>query len=247
MYERPFYISENVSNNSFSFEKRAEPRIFVPSLIDGALEDVRLGEAVVFEDFDDDGVLRSCRGLRNFIKTLWRGKPVYVFDNHNHAFTFWHLEGMRGVPKNGATLIHMDRHKDSRKPARFLSPEEARDKAAVFEYTNSVLNVGNFIPAAVETGLVKKVVNIDSADSMENLDYSLIEGGHGEHHDLIFDLDLDFFAPEMDYLDNALKLRLIKNISEKSAMITIATSPFFIDPGLSLQWLRKIGGILGLR
>lgn len=247
MYERAFYISENVSNNSFSYEKRPGARLFVPSLIEGSVAEASTGGEVVFEDIDDDGVLRSCHGLRNFVRMEWHGKPVYVFDNHNHAFAFWHMEAMRGVLKDGATLIHMDQHKDSRKPDRYLSPEDARNESAVFEYTNTVLNVGNFIPAALETGLVKKVVNIDSADSMENFDYSLLEGGRSERPDLIFDLDLDFFAPEMDYLDNALKLHLIKNISENSSMITIATSPFFIDPELSLKWLRKIGEILKLR
>jgi len=186
MYEQPFYISENVSNNAFSYQKRPGARLFVPSLLDGDLADVEAGTETVFEDFDDDGVLRSCKGLRNFVKLTRRNKPAYVFDNHNHAFAFWHLERMRGALKDGATLIHMDRHKDSRKPERFLSKTEARDEDAVFRYTNIVLNVGNFIPAAVETGLVVKVVNIDSADSMENFDYSLLEGDSSGHPSLIF-------------------------------------------------------------
>jgi hypothetical protein len=241
MYERPFYISENVSNNSFSYDKRPGRRLYVPSLIDGCLEDVKAGPEIVFEDFDDFRNLkglRPCTGLKHFLRTDWRGKPVYVCDNHNHAFAFWHLEAIRGAVRTGASLVHMDQHKDSRQPARFLTNEQAHDPDVVFNYTNTVLNVGNFIPAALKTGLVAKVINLDSEASMREFDLSALETGN-----VIFDLDLDFFAPEMDYIASDLKLEMIRAISGKAAVVTIATSPFFIDQKLALDWLGKIAVI----
>ena len=241
MYERPFYIMEKVSNNSFSFEKRPKPVLHVPALINGDFRDVKPGREIVIEDFGDNGELRSCRGLKKFVRILWRGKHVYVFDNHNHAFAFWHLERMEGRLHDGAVLIHMDQHRDSRKPERYLTFKEAQDKDSVYKYTNTVLNVGNFIPAALSSGLVKKVINVDSEDAIRKEDFSLLERGK-----IIFDLDMDFFAPEMDYVSNELKLRLINKIAEKADVITIATSPFFIDQRRATEWFKRIAAVLGL-
>jgi hypothetical protein len=241
VYDRPFYIEDPVSNNAFSYEKRANKRLFVPSLVEGTFEEVKTGCEIAFEDFDDDGVLRSCTGLLNFVRMEWRGKPVYVFDNHNHSFAFWHLEAISGRLKSGVTLLHMDMHRDSRSPARFLSPAESCYGDAVSRYTNTVLDVGNFVLAAVKTGLAGKVVNLDGESSMREFNPSALKTGN-----IIFDLDLDIFAPEMDYIDIGLKLGTIRMAAGKSAMVTIATSPFFIEQDLALKRLRAIAEILSI-
>lgn len=242
MYDKPFYITEPVSNNAFNFDRRADPKIYVPSLIVGELKDVAHGEEIVFEDFDDEDILQSCKGLRNFVRTSWRGRPVYIFDNHNHAFAFWHLEWIRGGLEKSARLLHMDMHKDSREPKNYLSPTKSGDSNEVFTYTNTVLNVGNFIPAAEKTGLVGNVINLDSEASLRQF-----ESAAPKNADLqvpagntIFDLDLDIFAPEMNYIDKYLKMKAIKKAADKSSMITIATSPFFIKQGLAIKRLQEI-------
>ncbi len=239
MYDKPFYITESVSNNRFSFEKRIHKRLYVPALIEGRFKDVKPGEEIVFEEYDGNGVLRSCKGLKYFVRITGKGKPVYIFDNHNHAFAFWHLERIRGRVREGSLLIHMDQHKDSRKPEKFLSAADARDAEKVFDYTNTILNVGNFIPAAIETGLVKNAVNINGNDALNDFDFSLFDNGC-----TILDIDMDFFAPEMDYIDTALKLDYIKKVGPKADMVTISTSPFFIDHKLAFSLLGKIATIL---
>jgi hypothetical protein len=45
----------------------------------------------------------------------------------------------------------------------------------------------------------------------------------------MLNLDLDFFAPEMDFIDEEKKIRCIKNLMKKVRCVTIATSPYFID------------------
>lgn len=55
-YSQSFFLQEAVGNNAFSFEERSqarEPRLFVPSLIEGTLDDVQIGEEIVFEEFED--------------------------------------------------------------------------------------------------------------------------------------------------------------------------------------------------
>lgn len=235
IYKKSFYITDPVSNNSFNHEARLSKKLFVPALVEGGLEDVELGDEVVFEDLDDEGVLRSCKGLRTYVKLDAKGVPAYVFDNHNHAFAFWQMERLAGTLGDGALLIHVDQHKDTRVPASFLSAEDARDLEKIFIYTNTVLNVGNFIPAAQHIGLVKDIIFIDSEASIEEFDFGRLEG-----RDIILDVDLDFFTPELDYIDNEKKVELIKKILPRAKVITFATSPFFIEQERALAWLWRI-------
>lgn len=241
MYDQPFFITEPVSNNEFSFQERTNRRLYVPKLVQGTLNDVVPGNEVVFEDFDDDGVLRSCKGLREFVEMKLPDRkadapiPAYVFDNHNHAFAFWVKEWLAGNLHGGALLVHVDQHKDTRIPPEYLSKEDARDVTKVFEYTNRVLHVGDFIPAAQHIGLVKEIIFIDSERSIDEFDPAILAG-----RDVILDIDLDFFQPELDYIGNERKLDLIARVMPKARVVTFATSPFFIDQFLALEWLRKI-------
>lgn len=243
MYEQPFLITEPVSNNAFNHEKRPHKKLYVPNLKTGTYTDVRLGNEIVFEDFDDDGKLHTCTGLDEFIKTTASGIPVYVFDNHNHAFAFWCAEKAEGNLRDGATLIHIDQHKDTRVPESFISSEDAQDLRKVFRYTNTVLNVGNFIPAAQHIGLVKEIVFLDSQYSLEHMKERL-KSPRGEdpaiEKNVILDIDLDFFAPESDYIGNDLKLDVIDRLIPRASVITFATSPYFIEQERALEYLRRI-------
>lgn len=240
MYDRPFFITEPVSNNAFHFEERKAhygfpPRIFVPALREGSLGDLKISNEIVFEDYDDEGTLKSCNGLQTFIKTSLPNASVYIFDNHNHAFSFWQLEKIKGHIKNGVTLVHIDAHKDMRTPSVFLAPQEAQDEEMIFLYTNMVLNVGNFIPAAQKTDLVKDIIFIDSERSLEEFNLEKIRG-----RDIILDVDLDFFAPELDYINNQKKVEIIQKLMPLARAVTFATSPFFIQQELAISWLNEI-------
>ncbi len=243
MYEKAFYIREKISNNAFNFEKRPDKKLYVPQLVEGNVNDVRPGQEVVFEDFDDDGILHSCKGLQEFVKTTFGTVPVYIFDNHNHAFAFWCLEKKLGTLKNDALLIHIDQHKDTRIPEKFIESVDAEDLEKVFDYTNRVLNVGNFIPAARHIGLVKDIIFLDSEYSLKALKEKLAlpgEDGGISGRNLILDIDLDFFAPDSDYIGNDLKLEIIEQLIPKSSVITFATSPYFIDQERAIHWLHQI-------
>lgn len=289
-YGRPFVITEARSNNAFNFgrrrdEKSGPPHLLVAGLIKLEFADlikqdfrqVEPGAKVVFEDYNGDGTLVSCKGLEHFISSvLPGGAPLYIFDNHNHAFYFWHKALIEGKIRAGAKLFHVDQHKDTRKPDSSLPAAEIRNEAAVFEYTNTVLNVGNFIPAAQEDGLIGEVIFIDSEESLNNchrLAKEAREAGSAGGSDgvgspgmwagingslqreesgsepqspssgIILDIDLDFFAPEMDYIDNNKKLASIRELLPLANLVTIATSPFFIEQESAINWLKKILGI----
>lgn len=45
----------------------------------------------------------------------------------------------------------------------------------------------------------------------------------------VLNLDLDIFSPELDFIPEEKKMRLIRNLLQKVNYVTIATSPYFID------------------
>lgn len=56
----------------------------------------------------------------------------------------------------------------------------------------------------------------------------------------ILNLDLDFFAPEMDFIEEWKKLQCIRNLLPQVQLITIATSPYFIDQARAIEKLKLI-------
>jgi len=251
MYDRLFFIIDNISNNSFSFDKRKNHSICVSDIIDGGIADIKVGDEIVFEDFDERGELKSCKGLKHFIRMSHpkTGKPIVIVDNHNHVFYFWHEARKKGLIKNSVTLIHMDQHKDMRKPSDYLSKQDSEDLKKVFEYTNSVLNVGNYILPAVRDGLIGKVIQIMGENELisssvgENDPFGSAQGKHSRLRDgksIILNIDMDFWAPEMDYINPKLKIDCVKEWMIRADLITIATSPFFIEQNRAIEALNEI-------
>jgi len=240
MYDNSFQIIKNVSNNSFSFNRRRESSLHIPSVIEGGLDDVKIGNEIVFEDFDEDNELKSCKGLRNFIRTTHpkTGVPIAIVDNHNHVFYFWYEARKKGLIKDGATLVHIDQHKDTRTPEQMISKEEAQDLQKVFEYTNTALNVGNYIYPAMEEGLIGELISITSESETESA--KALSRFQSSDKSIIVNIDLDFWAPEMDYIDHGLKIEMTKKWMKKADLITIATSPFFINQELAIQVLKEL-------
>ncbi len=235
MYHHPFYLTEKTSNNAFSFEKRENKTLYVPSVIEGNLEDVKIGDHAVFEDYDDVETqnLASCVGLLHLVKLNHptTGKPMVVVDNHNHVFYFWYEAWHQRQIERGITLVHIDAHRDTRIPERNLTKEESKDLEKVFEYTNSILNVGNYIPPAMEEGLIGELISITSERELQNAK---------PKSPFILNIDLDFWAPEMDYIDETWSIEKIKGLILEADLITFATSPFFIEQERAIEILKKL-------
>lgn len=213
-YKKSFFILENKGNNSFSFEERNNKKIHVASILDGEIDDVKIGNEIAFSEIIEDEELNSY-GLKNFIKL--KNKNIYIFDNHNHAFYFWCLGLKENEFKKDLLLVHVDQHKDMREPKNLnVNIDDLKD---VFNYTNYELNVGNFIKPALFKNIFKDVLIIDSSYSFE----SEIK------EDYVLDLDLDIFSKDMDYIEWNYKIKKIKKLIDGAKFVTIATSPFFIE------------------
>ena len=231
-----FYLDEAKGNNAFSFEQRKNKKLWVPKLIDAEIWDIELWDEVVFEDFGFDDQLSTNKDLKNFYKISWQGKDIYLFDNHNHAYYFWYLARNQNIIWDNNTLVHIDEHADTRDPAEYLMKPDSQDLQQVFHYTNYVYNVGNYIIPAQKEGLINDIIQVRNTHNLE--EYLDLRSTLGEN--IILNLDLDFFQPDLDFIDYDLKKKVVLDAANKAKIITVATSPFFINQDLAIKVFKDI-------
>ena len=225
-----FFIDKPIGNNAFSFEDRKQRSIYVPELIEAPLQSAAVGDSIVFCEIED-GLEKARHGLKNKVYHQAGEKNFFLFDNHNHAFSCWIAALHGNLLKPGLPLIHVDQHSDMRKPNDSLKitngvmvPELNR----ALEYANFTLNVGNFIQPALELGIFSDVEIIDNSASFLTL----------PEPPFVFDLDLDIFSEDMAYIPQENKYAYIQHCLEHATLITIATSPYFVDQEQALWHLR---------
>ena len=90
--------------------------------------------------------------------------PIYVFDEHNEAFYFWHEAKKDGFLNEPTDLFHVDAHHDMGRPEPFQKSLYFPDDSPPNGYLNyfqdfarSELNIGNYIFPAVLCGLIRNV------------------------------------------------------------------------------------------
>ena len=116
------------------------------------------------------------------------------------------------------------------KPSGYFSPSELKNPEKVFYYTNYVLNVGSFIRPALKAGIFDNVVIIDGTEGLKN---SFVD-------EIVLDIDMDFFASEMKFVPDDLKIQKIREYINRARFITIATSPFFMNQQKAIDMIRLL-------
>lgn len=229
-----FLTHEDGGNGAFVPEGSAQ-RLRIAQLIRGSLSDVKLASEIAFMCVDE-GVVRSGNGLENFVETEIRGIPAVIFDNHNHALYFWYRAREAEHLENGATLVHIDMHSDMWENENILKPEDASDLEKVWKFANYSCNVGNYIKPAMAEGLIGEMVRIEGEQDL------IRESGRIVPKNSILNLDLDFFAEELDDIDFGLKKRVISHFANQVSLITVSTSPFFVPGVRAIAALNELFG-----
>jgi len=191
---------------------------------------------IAFEDFGFDDNLSTNYWLKNFYKIKWKNKDIYLFDNHNHAYYFWYLARKENIIWDENTLIHIDEHADTRNNEKYLLKPDSFDLDKVFEFTNKVLNVGDYIVPAQEEWIIWDIIQIRNETNLN--DY--LKDLDKYKDNIILNLDLDFFQPELDFIDYELKKKVVLDAANKATLITVATSPFFINQELAIKVFKDI-------
>ncbi len=117
----------------------------------------------------------------------------------------------------GFPVLHIDQHTDMR-------PVWADG-----------VNVGNFLRHALDTRYITWSTQINTEYSLLHFDYSTIKLSN-----YIFDIDLDFRHPDMSIEQFEKTIQITKELIKKAKIVTIATSPYFLDQNLALQLINKI-------
>lgn len=242
MYNKWFFIENPVWNNEFSFDKRQNKKLFVPEIIEAkSFDEIKFQddlEKIAFEDFDFDDKLSTNYWLKNFYRFQMWWKEVVLFDNHNHAFYFWYEARSRKIIWDKNILIHIDQHADTRDNDKIISKSDSKSLEKVFDFTNFVLNVWDYIIPAQKEGIIENVVQIRNTKNLE--DYLQNFSNKKNNSKIILNLDLDFFASELDFIDFELKKKVILDVFEKASYVTVCTSPFFVDQGLAVEKFKEI-------
>lgn len=202
--------------------------LWVAPLSNGTWEDVKIGTLPSFcvHEGDKDQIFY---GLEEFLLFYWEWVPVYLFDNHNHALYFWYRELKKWTFSKGIKLIHIDQHSDLGENWCVIE-DEWLDSISLF--VNEHCNVGNFIKPALASGLF---VSCDQIRTEVGLfDYIPPEG------DYVLDLDLDFWDEAMGIERFDLSFEKVRSLIRSAKILTIATSPYFLDPQRAIALLRKI-------
>lgn len=242
MYNKWFFIESPVWNNEFSFDKRQNKKLFVPEIIEAkSFDEIKFQddlEKIAFEDFDFDNKLSTNYWLKNFYRFQMWWKEVVLFDNHNHAFYFWYEARSRKIIWDKNILIHIDQHADTRDNDKIISKSDSKSLEKVFDFTNFVLNVWDYIIPAQKEGIIENIVQIRNTKNLE--DYLQNFSNRKNNSKIILNLDLDFFASELDFIDFELKKKVILDVFEKASYVTVCTSPFFVDQGLAVGKFKEI-------
>ena len=114
-------------------------------------------------------------------------------------------------------VIHIDQHTDMR-------PVELEG-----------VNVGNFLTYALEKKIIPEVFQVTTEYKILNTDFSsLYVNG------FILDVDLDFWHPDMSIEQYKKTISITKELIYRAKIVTIATSPYFLDQHLALQILGDL-------
>lgn len=243
LFESPSEISEAVGNNRFgqSQEGVVLP-LKVPRRMFGNFSDIRLSDRTAFRDCVEGGEKREMPGLESFVSTVWEDIPFHIFDNHNYALAFWLEAYASGILSKGFRLVHVDMHSDLWKNGFDLDLGRAGDGSYVEDFVNSKTEVGNYIDPAIRCGFVGEIVKIEGEGELESALARLENGEIDFNVPTVLNLDLDFFAPDLDYVPFELKKRAILAFAKKSRIVTVATSPGFIEGRTALDAFRRIFG-----
>lgn len=260
LYESGFYITRPLSNNRFDYEQRDVPSIYVPSLIEWTLDDVRLADTVAIETYVWKKLV-AAPWLQHFVYLKNARVPTWICDNHNHVFTFWYDALVKWYISNWSHFIHIDQHTDLATP---LSLPMKNKKSQIrrgewkmnnfenyFEtleevqnYANTVLTIADFIVPALSTGLISEATMItgETGESSgvfiwDQNQLKKIVSAPQTKKTLIVDLDLDYFSQGFEEKKT---FSTVKYWVAQADIITIATSPLFIDQGKALDILKSL-------
>ena len=216
-----FLIEEPVGNNSFAYSSGRSLYV-APVCRYRGHDSIKHGDDIVFWD-EWGGDLMSYTGLETqlFGVTEGSGTPFFLCDNHNLVLEAW--EVVKDYSPR-LKVIHIDQHRDDAKFAG--DPVDYMRTSRICDY----------IDFAKSAGWIESE-HYSFTESEEF--FSGVSSGDDEGR-FILNIDLDIFAPDVTHVSTKEKLAVIKEAMVNAELITIATSPGFIDQSLAISLARLL-------
>lgn len=195
-------------NGNTSFAAK-DVSLHVPAICAGNENDIRLGKKIAFIDTNDK---ISEHGIKKYIigHTTQTRTPIFICDNHNVVLEAWQL-----LKEEYPTLIHIDQHRDNAESVQLDSLYNTR----ICDYIDFAIKhnwIRKDIISIIESGDIIKTENIPIMGKICNI-------------------DLDIFAPECTVLSEEEKIDIIYKAAANCSLITIATSPGFIEQARAIE------------
>ena len=229
-----FYLKWDIGNNCFSYSHDKEHQLRIPYLKETLFEEAKnnwisLWKKSVFAEVDEDGKLQEYLWLEYSYCFEKDWIPIYIFDNHNHAFAFWWRECFKWQLKKGTYLLHIDQHSDMNENKFQLESETWED---IVRFTNDCCNVWNFIVPGINSWIISDVKQLRTEQWL--LCYNK------PHMDYILDIDLDFWEEKMWITDIEWTFKKTKNLIQSAKVVTVATSPYFLNQWKALELIDSL-------
>lgn len=215
-------LTENIWNNEFHYNQAKNQQLRIADLIEWTTYDLEIWEKTVFREMKN-WELVEYKWLKNFIYIKNSNQSIYIFDNHNHALKYWYYEYKVWNIPYWFNLIHIDQHTDMNRSEFELNLENPNF---------NIYNVWNFIQPAIKSWLINNVEQI-------NTEYKLLHFQTDENN-LVLDIDLDFRAQEMSIEKYSDTIEKTKKLISTSRVVTIATSPYFLDQELAIKICKEL-------
>ena len=227
---RGFWLEWVNGNCSFWSQEEWKPvKLWVAPLVKKWISELELWEEPVFCERWTNRALEYFYGLKEFLTFEVWGVPIYIFDNHNHALYFWYKEYFQNRFAKGVKLIHIDQHSDMKHNEEKI---DEKNLTWIFWFVQEKCNVGNFIIPALGSGLLGSVDQLRS-------EYWLLHYKK-PNEDYILDIDMDFWEKLMGIEDKEWTFEQTRKLICWAKMVTIATSPFFLDQKEAIRLIQEL-------
>lgn len=230
-------INSKSGNNSLSYDERMSrswmAEIILPRLSSiNHVDQVELGDDIRIAEIDHHWVLHSSTGLAH----IYEMGKFRIMDNHNHALYFRSQYMAQHADQNTElVLLHIDQHSDLNTPRAPIDISRRDDLDYLWRYTNFECQISSFIKPFAK---LYPQLNFTWIKSESQLLSSWLVTR--DSWPLILDIDLDFRAPEMSIANFDKTITLTRQLIAKADLVTIASSPLFIDQQYALDILQKL-------
>ncbi len=144
-------------------------------------------------------------------------------------------------------LIHIDQHTDLWTNPHKLDHTQISDPQYQWDFAHLECDIGNFITPCIESWLITNMIQVRTEYKLNEIlkeqEIKIIQkykSSSFHFSPLILDIDLDFWAPEMWISDIQKTMSQVRSIMGRADLITIATSPYFINQNLALELLHQL-------